>query len=63
MFETGLESSKTETPTKDRLRVSDGVALTLSGFDKEAVGVLSNEVSSAEGDEKRRLESLRLLAL
>ncbi len=63
MFETGLESSKKDSPVKDRLKIADGASLTNSNFDHEAIGVLYPEANSAEGKEREKLESLRLLAL
>ena len=63
MFDTGLESAKKDSPIKDRLRVADGASLTNSNFDREAAGTLYAEADAAEGKEREKLESLRLLAL
>ncbi|MFZ3233397.1 MAG: hypothetical protein WA194_07955 [Patescibacteria group bacterium] len=63
MFDTGLESSKKDSPIKDRLRVADGASLTNSNFDREAVSTLYAEANAAEGKEREKLEALRLLAL
>lgn len=62
-FERGLGSAAKNTPVRERLSIADGAALTASGFNKEAIGSLSNETTATEGKEKLALESLRLYDL